>query len=511
MKTNMLKLIAYAIVVWLGCTTGLQVLAQTPKRLGPASAEEIKQALQVVEANMDSFKAHRNYIIAMGITNPLLVDKYQQWMKQYPANVTIPLAIGTVFQNATMPQAREFLLTVAAMEPQNAKVWAMLAADADMRGQPDLVREYSKKASLADPSDANYAFGYLTTFENGDATIYKQKVDEFIQRFPADERGAQALHGLGLHSMNLNDRIRYFEELYRRFPPHTYKWAASRMAGLVDTYLQTDPQKALVVIKEIDGQGDTDWQLRKQAAYLLIEIDQFEQAKRYQVARLKLDQVQLPRFNYMGDFVALKKASLLEQAGDVQGAYQSLSVNFAKLPTDPLYNALTSYGKQLGKDQKQIDGDIAKLRQQTATTAYPFALGLYTSNDTLRLSALKGKVILLTFWFPGCGPCLKEFPYFQTVVDSFKGENLVYLGVNVTPLQDGYVLPFIKNKKYSFIPLRGSASFAYEKYGRDTQPANFLIDQEGRIIFQDFYIANTNQRTLELMISSLLHQELARK
>jgi thiol-disulfide isomerase/thioredoxin len=122
------------------------------------------------------------------------------------------------------------------------------------------------------------------------------------------------------------------------------------------------------------------------------------------------------------------------------------------------------------------------------------------------LNTLRGKVVLLTFWFPGCAPCKEEFPHFQAVVDSFKGDSLVYLGINAYPLQDGYVLPFVENNSYSFIPLRGSQTFASNNYGVEGYPANFLIDKDGKIVYRGFRTDHRNHRTLELMISSLLEK-----
>ena len=116
----------------------------------------------------------------------------------------------------------------------------------------------------------------------------------------------------------------------------------------------------------------------------------------------------------------------------------------------------------------------------------------------------KGKVILMTFWFPGCGPCRGEFPHFENVVRKFKGKDLVYLGINVYPKQDEYVLPFMKGTKYSFIPLKGTSEWAFEAYGVRGQPTNFLIDKKGNIVYSNFRTDIDNERTLELMIQSLL-------
>jgi len=503
MMKNNIKYAAYTILLLIVCSTG-QVLAQRPVRMGPASSNEIKKARAMVEAHPDKLEAYKTYIYAMGLKNPLLVNQYKAWMEEYPENVTIPLAFGTVYYNAEMPQAKEFLLKTATMEPKNAEVWSMLSEDAVRWGQNNLSIEYLREATLADPSNVDYACAYLMSFRDGDPDDYKQKVFDFVKRFPANERGAAVLYWLGADATNLNDKINYFEELRKLYPPQKFNWSSSGMIVLADAYLQTDPEKALALINEM-GEGK-DWKIRKQVVGSLIQINKLEQNQKYASAITELNQVKLPAFNYINDFIVLKKCSLLEKAGDVKAAYDSLTVKFAKLPTDQLYTALELYGKKTGKDKERVVKDIETIRNSTAVAAYPFELGLYTGKGKLNLKDLKGKVVLLTFWFPGCGPCRDEFPHFQAVINDFKGADVVYIGINVDPEQDPYVISFMESTKYSFIPLRGSSAFAAKNYGVQGEPENFLIDKDGKIVFKDFRIDNTNHRTLELMIASLLQK-----
>jgi thiol-disulfide isomerase/thioredoxin len=501
MKSN-LKYAAYIILFLTICSTG-QISAQIPVRKGPASSEEIKNAKTALEANMDDQKAHKIYIYAMGVSNPLLVTQYKEWMKKYPENVNIPLAIGTVYYNAEMPEAKYFLLKAVSMAPKIAEIWSMLSVDAGTRGQNDLSTEYMKKASLADTSNADYAASYLMSFEK-DGHDYSQKVFDFTTRFPKSERGAQLLYWLAEHAINIDDQINYFEKLRKLYSPKVFTWSASGMIHLADDYLQTAPEKAVTLI---DSMGDgRDWKIRGRVAESLIKANKLEQNQNYKDAINELDQVTLPKFNYINNFIALKKAALKEKAGDVKAAYNSLAEKFAKLPTDQLYTSLESYGRKIGKDKGQVVQDIDTIRNRSAVPASPFELGLYTSSGTLKLESLKGKVVLLTFWFPACGPCREEFPHFQAVINKFKDKNVAYVGINVFPEQDPYVLSFMKNTKYSFIPLRGSSAFAGKYYGVRAEPENFLIDKSGKIIFRGFRIDNTSHRTLELMISSLLQK-----
>ncbi|WP_167018094.1 TlpA disulfide reductase family protein [Chitinophaga sp. Cy-1792] len=499
---------AALIIISLVLIFSVQVMAQKPIRRGPASTEEIAKARAVVTANIDSFKAHRSYIFAMGIDNPLVVSEYKAWMKKYPNNVNIPLAVGTVFYTNEMPQAREFLLKASSMTPGNAKVWSMLADDALCRGEQAQFREFLRKATLADTTNAGYAGAYLRTFRDDNAAEYKHKVYEFVKRFPESDYGAWVLCELAEATADLNVKIGYYEDLRKLYPPQKFGWSAAGMTALADIYLQTDLQKALILTDEM-GDGK-DWKLRRQIAESLISINKLQQEKNYPAAMLEFDKIKLPRYNDISDYIALKGASLLDESGNVKAAYDSLAVIFAKNPTDKLYTALTLYGEKSGKNKDQVDQEIEMIRNEAAVSAYPFDLDLYTGKGKLKLNDLKGKVVLLTFWFPGCNPCKAEFPHFEAVLKKINSENVAYVGINIAPEQDPYVTTLIKNNKYSFIPLHGNEAFAEKNYGVYAAPQNFLIDQDGKIIYKNFRINEKNHRTLELMILSLLKKSANR-
>ena len=162
------------------------------------------------------------------------------------------------------------------------------------------------------------------------------------------------------------------------------------------------------------------------------------------------------------------------------------------------------YGSKLRKDQKQLIADINLVRYSSSKVAPHFTLGQYSTKDSLSLASLKGKVILLTFWFPGCGPCRGEFPHFQAVMDGFKSnKDVVYIGINILPQQDNYVLPFMQNSKYSFIPIKGTKQ-VQKDYAVQGAPTNYLIDKNGNIAYKYFRIDETNHSSLEMMINSLL-------
>ncbi|WP_153720638.1 redoxin domain-containing protein [Sporosarcina cascadiensis] len=107
------------------------------------------------------------------------------------------------------------------------------------------------------------------------------------------------------------------------------------------------------------------------------------------------------------------------------------------------------------------------------------------AGETVTLSELKGKKVILNFWATWCPPCKAEMPHMESFYSKLTEEDQVELiAVNVTESEKlgiSEVENFVESYKLSFpIPLDETAQVTHT-YGVFSMPTTFMIDTKGRI------------------------------
>jgi len=493
---------------------------QTNKTPAPIDWNAVADWKLKVEAHPDSLRYHTGFIRSIGWDGNLFIlerdfksrydsaeamldNQYRIWASMFPTIPAVHYAIGSAFYDHESPKATVYLKKAAELDSKNADALFKLSIDAERWGNGKAASDYMKLASVADPANPAYLFYYAANFRRTNLDFYREKVEELVKLFPAHERAAQGLYWLAYETKDRETKIKIYEELRSKFPPEKFNWSESGMYGLFDQYLFSQQFNKANDLAQSMG-AKKGWNEMQVFARSISVIQKHMDSGNYKVAYDSIIKLKLAKFTSYQDKVVMIEADLADRTGNSVAGYEKLLQKHAKEPTDELARLLKVYSEKIGKDEREVAKNILAIRDKTKKPAYPFALGLYTSNSKMALSDLKGKVVLLTFWFPGCGPCRAEFPYFENVVKKYDKKKVAYIGINVFPNQDDYVLPFMKSTQYSFTPLKSTSAWAEKHFGVRGQPTNFLLDKEGNIVFANFRTDQHNERTLEMMIDSLL-------
>ncbi|MGH7724941.1 MAG: redoxin domain-containing protein [Candidatus Eiseniibacteriota bacterium] len=97
-----------------------------------------------------------------------------------------------------------------------------------------------------------------------------------------------------------------------------------------------------------------------------------------------------------------------------------------------------------------------------------------------KLSAQKGKVVLVNFWATWCGPCRREMPEIQKLYDEFKGKGLSVYGVNCSE-STAKAKNYVTNNKYTFPILLDTSGAVQEQYGVEGIPTVLIVDRAGTV------------------------------
>ena len=119
----------------------------------------------------------------------------------------------------------------------------------------------------------------------------------------------------------------------------------------------------------------------------------------------------------------------------------------------------------------------------------------------LRLSAYRGKVVLLDFWATWCDPCREEIPHFVELQQRYASSGLQIVGVSMDDSPDP-VHPFYQQFHMNYPVVMGTAQTGALYGGILGLPITFLIGRDGRI-----YAKHTGATSLEVFekeIRSLL-------
>ena len=126
------------------------------------------------------------------------------------------------------------------------------------------------------------------------------------------------------------------------------------------------------------------------------------------------------------------------------------------------------------------------------------------SGNSYTLENLKGKVVVLNFWFVECRPCIMEMPELNKLTEKFNHPEVVFLGLATN--DENKIRNFLKTRefKYNLVPNTKAIADTYQVFGF---PTHVIIDPTGKITFYVTGLGPTTMSDLEKGIESLLEEK----
>ena len=147
-------------------------------------------------------------------------------------------------------------------------------------------------------------------------------------------------------------------------------------------------------------------------------------------------------------------------------------------------------------------------QQATGVKAQDFSVTTL-ENESIELSKLSGKVVVITFWSTRCEICIEEIPRLNKLVDQYSDKEVVFVGLawqNTKRLNK-----FLAEKPFKFkiVPQSLGVLLKYSprtKSGRLMMgfPSHFVVDQQGKVVFagEGFSQSKKLDRILNGLVSS---------
>jgi len=126
------------------------------------------------------------------------------------------------------------------------------------------------------------------------------------------------------------------------------------------------------------------------------------------------------------------------------------------------------------------------------------------NGKSIRLTQLRGQVVLINLWATWCPPCIAEMPDLAATYDAHKNEGLVILGIDDQERKET-VTDFLVRNPLPYPILLDPDSRAAHAYSTDFLPASFLIDRRG--VLRASLPGQNSRAKLEAAIKPLLAEK----
>ncbi len=128
-----------------------------------------------------------------------------------------------------------------------------------------------------------------------------------------------------------------------------------------------------------------------------------------------------------------------------------------------------------------VAGGLLALARRGPTLAPDFVVP-DLAGRTVRLSGLRGKVVVLNLWATWCAPCIEEMPSMERLYARLRDTDFALLAVSQDEDGKRVVAPFVERMHLTLPVLLDPERQVGDRYGVTGYPETFVIDRNGYLV-----------------------------
>jgi peroxiredoxin len=127
------------------------------------------------------------------------------------------------------------------------------------------------------------------------------------------------------------------------------------------------------------------------------------------------------------------------------------------------------------------------------------------AHQPLKLSSLRGKVVLLDFWASWCEPCKKELPLLSKIAPRLKARGIEIVAVNIDD-DLGHAQSFVQEKGIRLTVVADAGKKIVGRWEPPKMPSSFVIDRHGVVRVVNGGFEAGDEAKLESQLVGLVSQ-----
>jgi len=121
----------------------------------------------------------------------------------------------------------------------------------------------------------------------------------------------------------------------------------------------------------------------------------------------------------------------------------------------------------------------------------------------LTLGQFKGKVVLVDFWATWCIPCLRSFPFYQSLQDKYGSDGFVVVAVNNEDNTEK-VKKFYADRGVTYLVVKDKDNQLSHILQPGKMPTCFIFDKQGKLVSMHEGFEGGDEEVITEMVEKVL-------